>query len=143
HDADTAATHLAEAAALAERTGERHALHYDFGPANVRAWDLSLHVELGSGVQRAEQITGDPGYEAGLVSADRRAALHFDLARGFAQAEGGRDVEAVRHLDRADRIAPLRIRHDPIARELVNALDARAARRAWELSSLKARIHVG
>ncbi|MBV9730941.1 MAG: hypothetical protein JO309_16345, partial [Pseudonocardiales bacterium] len=40
------------------------------------------------------------------------------------------------HLDTADRIAPTRIRNDPIARELVVILDRRARRRVWELESL-------
>ncbi|MEU3622945.1 hypothetical protein BS329_39895 [Amycolatopsis coloradensis] len=141
-DADTAETHLGAAAELAARTGECSTLHYDFGPANVQAWSLSLAVELGTGPERAEQITRHTDYDAGLTSAERRAALHFDLARAFVQAEGARDGEAIRHLDIADRVAPLRIRHDPIAREVVAELDARAHRRAWELDSLKSRLQV-
>jgi hypothetical protein len=43
----------------------------------------------------------------------------------------------------ADRIAPTRIRNDPIARELVLTLDRRARRRAWELDSLRNRFGIG
>jgi hypothetical protein len=68
--------------------------------------------------------------------------LHFDLARGYAQAEGDRDGEAIRHLDTADRIAPTRIRNDPIARDLVLTLDRRARHRVWELDSLRNRFGV-
>jgi hypothetical protein len=143
HVGDRAREHLREAADLAERTGERNEFQFSFGPANVRAWSLSIAVELGDGAARAEQITATKGYDANLVTADRRAAMHFDLARGYAQAEGARDVESVRHLDIADRIAPQRIRHDPVAREVVAELDARARRRAWELDSLKHRLGVG
>lgn len=143
HDTDRASTHLHAAAELAERTGERNALQFSFGPANVQAWSLSIAVELGEGPARAQEITKAPGYDTGLVTADRKAALHFDLARAYAQAEGSRDLDAVRHLDLADRIAPQRIRHDPVARELVADLDIRARRRAWELESLKNRIVVG
>jgi hypothetical protein len=143
NNADAARTHLDLATELADRTGERSTLHYDFGPANVRAWSLSLAVELGAGPERAEQITGRDHYDAGLTSAERRAALHFDLARAYTQAEGARDSEAVRHLDLADQAAPLRIRHDPIAHEVLAELDMRAQRRAWELDSLKARLRVG
>ncbi len=78
-----------------------------------------------------------------LGSADRCAGLHFDLARGWAQAEGVRDVEAIRHLDAADRIAPQRIRNDPIARDLVLVLDRRARRQVWELDSLRNRFGIG
>lgn len=143
HDADQAATHLEAAAELAGRTGERNALQFSFGPANVRAWSLSIAVELGQGPERAEAISSTPGYDEGLVNADRTSALHFDLARAYAQAEGARDLDAVRHLDLADRIAPQRIRHDPVARELVAELDTRAKRRAWELESLKHRLAMG
>lgn len=52
---------------------------------------------------------------------------HFDLARSWAQAEGDRDSEALRALDTADRLAPLRMRNDPTARDhLVLTLDRRA-----------------
>lgn len=143
HDPDRAAVHLEAAAELAERTGERNALQFSFGPANVRAWSLSIAVELGNGPEQAEAITRSPGFDADLVTADRLCALHFDLARAYAQAEGPRDGDAVRHLDLADRIAPQRIRHDPVARELVAELDTRAKWRAWELESLKHRLAVG
>ncbi|MDQ3760789.1 MAG: hypothetical protein M3460_03575 [Actinomycetota bacterium] len=45
--------------------------------------------------------------------------LHFNLARGYAQAEGARDAQALRHLDTADRIAPQGIRNVPVAREVL------------------------
>ncbi|UJW32372.1 helix-turn-helix domain-containing protein [Saccharothrix sp. AJ9571] len=139
-DRDTAADHLRAAEELATRTGERSTLYYDFGPANVQAWSLTLAVEADEGPERAETIVSTPGYDEALVSDERKAALYFDLARAFAQAEGARDIEAGRYLDLADRTAPLRIRHDPLARELVDALEGRAQRRTWELSSLSHRI---
>ena len=54
-----------------------------------------------------------------------------------------RDAEAIRHLDTADRLAPQRIRMNPIARDLVIDLDRRARRRAWELDSLCNRFGLG
>jgi len=134
--------HLTAARELAERTGECNSLWFSFGPANVRAWSLSTAVELGQGPGAAEKIERTPGYTDGLVTADRRAALHFDLARAYAQAQGDRDAPALRHLDTADRIAPLRIRNDPIARELVASLDNRARMKTWELDSLRHRFGV-
>ncbi|HEV2778398.1 MAG TPA: helix-turn-helix transcriptional regulator [Actinophytocola sp.] len=138
--ADQARAHLDAARELAERTGERNRLWFSFGPANVRAWSLSIAVELGNGPGLAEQIEATPGYDESLATRDRRAALHFDIARGYGQAGGARDTAALRHLDLADRIAPQRIRHDPVARELLHELDMRARLRAWELDSLKSRL---
>jgi hypothetical protein len=90
----------------------------------------------------AEQLDDDqlPCWLQLLRSADRRAGLHLDLARAWAQSGGDRDSAAVRHLDAADRIAPIRLRHDPIARELVAELDMLARRRVWELDSLRQRF---
>lgn len=139
-DADT---HLTEARQLAEITGERNAYRYHFGPANVAAWSLSIAVELERGPSMAETLDASPALLVALDSADRRAGTHLDLSRGYAQAEGDRDNEAIRHLDSADRIAPTRIRNDPIARDLVLTLERRARRRVWELDSLRNRFGVG
>lgn len=135
-DADT---HLAEATSLARATGERNTLAWHFGPANVAAWSLAIAVERGDGPGHAERLDAEC---LTPVSAGRRSRLHLDLARGYAQAEGDRDKEAIRHLDTADRIAPTRVRNDPIARDLVLILDRRARRRVWELDSLRNRFGV-
>ena len=132
-----AETHLSEAASLAHATGERNTLAWHFGPVNVAAWSLAIAVERGDGPSHAERLDADLVVPA---SAGRRSRLHLDLARGYAQAEGSRDREAIRHLDTADRIAPTRIRNDPFARELVMTLDRRASRRVWELDSLRNRF---
>lgn len=137
--ADDADTHLTEAASLAEATGERNTLSWHFGPANVAAWSLAIAVERGDGPGRAEQLDANP---VTPLSAGRCSRLHLDLARGYAQAEGARDSEAIRHLDTADRVAPTRVRNDPIARDLVRTLDRRARRRVWELESLRNRFGV-
>jgi hypothetical protein len=140
-DADT---HLTQAAELADATGECNDLNYHFGSANVAAWSVSIGVELERGPDAAERVTTDvPRLVAALASADRRSGLHLDIARGWAQAGGDRDAEAIRYLDTADRIAPARTRNDPIARDLVLTLDRRARRRVWELDSLRNRFGVG
>jgi transcriptional regulator with XRE-family HTH domain len=132
-----AQTHLSEAADLAQRTGERNTLAWHFGPANVATWSLGMSIEQGNGTAHAERLDADlPRH----TSAGRRSRLHLDLARGYAQAEGARDTEAIRHLDTADRIAPTRIRNDPIARSLASELSARVRRRSWELDSLRNRF---
>ncbi len=132
---DEAHAHLAEAASIAKVTGEQNGLRQHFGPTNVKLWTVSIGIELCEGARLAETRV-DPTI---LGSRNRTAGMHFDLARAFSQEGGNRDVEAIQHLERADRIAPSRIRHDPIARSLLDTLDGRARRRSWEVSSLRHR----
>jgi transcriptional regulator with XRE-family HTH domain len=141
-NAGEADQHLEQAANLAEATGERNTLRYHFGPTNVDAWSLAIAVEIERGPAVAERLDTDDLDRrlAVLSSADRRAGLHLDLARAWAQAGGDRDAQALRHLDTADRIAPVRLRNDPIARELLAELGMRTRRRAWELESLRHRF---
>jgi hypothetical protein len=135
-------THLAEARSIAAHTGERNHLRFHFGPANVAAWELSLKVEAGNGPEAAERYQREPVDLSVFGSRDREAAVHFDLARAWAQAEGSRDEAVIRELDTADRLAPIRVRNDPIARDLVLDLHRRAKRRVWELDSLRNRLGV-
>ncbi|HEY2763937.1 MAG TPA: helix-turn-helix transcriptional regulator [Pseudonocardiaceae bacterium] len=136
-------THLAEARSLAAHTGERNHMRYHFGPTNVAAWELGLAVEAGNGPDAAERVAASPIDLSVFSSKGRTAYVHFDLARAWAQAEGPRDQDAVRALDAADRLAPVRLRNDPIARDLVVALNRRAPRRVWELNSLRNRFGIG
>lgn len=53
-----------------------------------------------------EPTATSPTTTCTLVTADRQAALHFDLAGAYGQANGVRDAAAIRHLNRADRLAP-------------------------------------
>lgn len=144
NDAHTAQAHLDEAGQIAVLTGERNGLGQHFGPTNVTVWRVAIGVELGQGPAVAERVLREPiDLDALSRSKDRLAALQFDLARSWAQAEGSRDAEAIRHLDAADRLAPVRLRNDPIARDLVTTLDRRAPRRVWELHSLRNRFGLG
>lgn len=136
-----AETHLGEAGALARFTGERNHMRYHFGPSNVGAWELAVAVETDRGPAAAERLAPVIDLTT-LGSPDRVAAVHFDLARAYAQADGARDGEALRHIDKADRVAPVRVRQDPLARELIELLDRRARRRVWELDSLKNRVGI-
>ncbi|MGB6165029.1 MAG: helix-turn-helix transcriptional regulator [Pseudonocardiaceae bacterium] len=136
------ATHLAEARSLAAHTGERNHLRYHFGPTNVAAWELGLAVEAGTGPVVAERLATSPIDLPVFGSKGRAAYGHFDLARAWAQAEGSHDGEALRALDTADLLAPVRVRNDPIARDLVLSLDRRAPRRVWELDSLRNRFGI-
>jgi transcriptional regulator with XRE-family HTH domain len=137
------ATHLTEARSLAAHTGERNHMRYHFGPTNVAAWELGLAVEAGTGPDAAERTREAPIDLSVFRSKGRTAYVHFDLARAWAQAEGSHDQEALRALDVADRLAPVRLRNDPIARDLVMTLGRRARRRVWELDSLRSRFGIG
>ncbi|MDQ4031563.1 MAG: hypothetical protein M3332_04575 [Actinomycetota bacterium] len=142
-DSTTAHEHLDEAGRIAALTGERNGLRQHFGPTNVNVWRVATGAELGQGPAVAERVERESIDLDTLGSKDRIAALHCDLARGYAQAEGNRDGEAIRHLDTADRIAPTCIRNDPIARDLALILERRARRRVWELDSLRNRFGIG
>jgi hypothetical protein len=137
-----ATTHLDEARDLAKAVGERNHMRYHFGPANVGAWELTIAVESCNGPEVAERHTTIPINLAAFRSRDREASFQFDLARAWAQAGGDRDDQVIRALDTADRLAPIRVRTDPIARDLVFDVDRRAKRRLWELTSLKNRLGV-
>ncbi len=141
--AEDAHSHLDTAAEIAARIGEHNGFAQHFGPTNVAAWRLTIGIELGEGARVAEEaIRAQVAIEA-LGSRERSSSFHLDLARALVQGGKYRDGEAIRHLDIADRIAPQRIRPDPIARELVATLDRRARRRVWELDSLRNRLGVG
>lgn len=141
--ADDAHAHLDEAAHLADRVGERNGMRQHFGPTNVAAWRVSIGVELAEGAKAHEDVMATPIDIAALGSRERSSSLHFDFARVLAQEDGPRDADVIRYLDTADRIAPQRMRNDPIARDLVVILDRRATRRVWELDSLCNRFGVG
>ncbi|MGH3669382.1 MAG: hypothetical protein ACRDSH_01920 [Pseudonocardiaceae bacterium] len=127
---------------MAQRVGERNGMRQHFGPTNVAAWQVSIGVELAEGAKAYEDATAmSIGIES-LGSRERASSLHFDFARVLAQEGGQRDADVIHHLDKADRIAPQRIRNDPIARDLVLTLDRRARRRVWELDSLRHRFGV-
>jgi hypothetical protein len=137
---DDARGHLDEAAAIAGRIGEHNGLRMHFGPTNVAVWRLGIGIELGEGGRAYHEVIRTPLDVAALNSKERSSALYFDLARALVQDGARHDAEAIRHLDTADRLAPTRIRNDPIARDLVRILNRRARRQVWELDSLRNRF---
>jgi transcriptional regulator with XRE-family HTH domain len=140
---DEAHAHLDEAGTIAARIGECNSMRRHFGPTNVRLNRLGIGVELGEGGRAYAEITRTPLDVDALGSPTASSEMHLDLARALVQDGPNRDAEAIRHLDTADRLAPQRIRMDPIARDLVIDLDRRARRRAWELDSLCNRFGLG
>ncbi len=128
--------HLDQARTLAARTGERNTAMLHFGPTNVALWTLSVGADLGEGPRDYERVHRDPLDVQRLRSRERTGSYHFDAARALTQHGGDRDDEAIRHLDLADRAAPVRMRNDPITRELTEELTQRARRYLREVDSL-------
>ena len=116
---DDARGHLDEARKIAARIGECNGLRMHFGSTNAEVWRLGIGVELGEGGRAYEQATRTRVDVAALNSREKSAAWHFDLARALVQDSARRDSEAIQHLDTADRLAPIRIRNEPLARDLV------------------------
>ena len=141
--AEDAHAHLDEATHIAGRVGERNGMRQHFGPTNVAAWRVAIGVELAEGAKVYDDVMAAPIDIAALGSRERSSSLHFDLARVLAQEDGERDADVIRYLDTADRIAPQRIRNDPIAPDLVLTLDRRARYQVWELDSLRNRFGIG
>jgi hypothetical protein len=139
-DRDTAAAQLAEAVRVAARIGEQPARWEAFGPANAGVWGVTLAVEAGdagTALERADQVN-----PADLITQGRVAALHLERARAHAML--GRYEHAVAELQAGERACALRIRCDPLARDLVATLLERARRQAGgrDLRGLASRMGV-
>jgi transcriptional regulator with XRE-family HTH domain len=126
NDHQGAAEQATEAAALAERDGERAEAWELFGPANVGVWRTSLAVEAGEA--EAALTYADQVEPRDLASHNRRAALRLEKARAYAML--GKDSDAVREMRQAERISPAQTRNNPLIRELVRDMLSRARREA-------------
>ncbi len=111
-----------------------------FGPTNVLIHTASVAAELGDPRAVLETATGiDPeALPPGLNG--RRLQVHLDLA--WAQTQARRDVEAVLHLQQAERVAPEALRYNTIAREMVRELLRRSRRPCAGLSGLATRAGI-
>lgn len=138
--ADDTHAHLAEADAVADRTGEGGFAGLCFGPTNIGFWRVAIAVELGEG-GRVDEIARTVTPEV-VDSASRRAAFFSDLGRGYAQVR--RDDRAVRAFCVAERLAPQRIRTSTVVRETVGDILRRARREAGgqQLRALARRVGV-
>lgn len=117
---------LAEARQVAARTGQCNAFWLAFGPVNVELWRLSIAVETGEAGRAVEIGNGiDPRQ---IPVRSRRSSYWVDLGRGLAQA--GRSEAALRALMQAESLAPVRVRNNPFAREIVGDQLRRAIRSA-------------
>lgn len=138
---EDAETPLREARAAAARTGECNSFWLAFGPVNVELWRLAIAVETGEG-GRAVEIGSriDPDL---IPVRSRRSSYFVDLGRALAQA--GHRNDALRALLQAETLAPVRVRNNPFAREIVSDLMRRALHSAGgiELRGMAHRMGVG
>lgn len=112
-----AEVHLAEAAAIAARTGETESWDLAWGPRNVALWRLAYQLDTGRAGNAIEtaasiSVTGLP--------AVRQVYFWLDQAR--AHLTVGREREAVRMLLAAERIGPQHARSSTAARETARGL---------------------
>ncbi|GAA0552820.1 helix-turn-helix transcriptional regulator [Paractinoplanes ferrugineus] len=130
----------AEAAALAEHTGETTTLALYFGPTNVGIWRIGIEVD-GDDPGRAAEVARDtnPGV---LAYGFRQVFYYADTARALARLR--KDQEAIRFLLTAERIAPQHVHTSAVAQETTRALLERSRRLAGgsELRGLCERMRV-
>jgi transcriptional regulator with XRE-family HTH domain len=139
-DRDASEAQLAEAVAVAGRTGETARPWEAFGPANAGVWAVTLAVEAGEpglALDRAANVN-----PSDLVSAGRVAALHLEKARALSMI--GRTAQAIAELRTGEKACPLRIRCDTLARDLVGTMLERSRKEAGgrELRGLAWRMGV-
>lgn len=119
-------SHLLEAAELAERTGDQNAFELYFGPTNLGVWRVSIAVEQGEPGRAREFSRGVRASE--LPGRCRQATFYQDLGRALAQ--DGRPREAAQALLQAERLNPVEIRNNALARGLAMDLLPRLPRTA-------------
>ncbi|MFD8947609.1 helix-turn-helix domain-containing protein [Streptomyces xanthophaeus] len=114
-----AATHLAEAERLAQRTGETRDWHLNFGLINTAIHRVSLNTALGRHGDAAD--AGEGLHPETITAPGRRMAYHADLGRALAHIRG-REGDATRQLLLAEQAGPQRLRADPLVRDCVTYL---------------------
>ena len=142
-DQDMAATHVAEASALAARMEPAVGTwaHLWFGRTNVGIWRISLAVELGEH-QTAIEVAKAVHPEV-LPGISRQADFWAEIGRALVASKKTQD-KGVRVLLHAEQLAPQRIYHDIFVRETIADLLRQALRAAGgrELRSLAWRLGV-
>ncbi|MFK3982784.1 helix-turn-helix domain-containing protein [Micromonospora sp. NPDC050397] len=116
-DAGTAESHLAEAARIAQRTGETTSWDMAWGPRNVALWQMAHQLDTGrpgEAVETAARVRVDG------LPAVRQVYFYMDMARGHVDL--GHDRDAVRWLLTAERTGQQHTRSSTSARETARAL---------------------
>jgi transcriptional regulator with XRE-family HTH domain len=136
NDPDTAYGQLDRASQIAARLGEgRGEYNTEFGPANVRLYEIAVAVELGDA---GRALRAAANVDTTGLSAERQARMLIDVARAHAQR---RQVsEAVAALLQAEAITPEQIRSHALVRRLVSDLLTMQDPPASELRDLAKRL---
>jgi transcriptional regulator with XRE-family HTH domain len=118
---------LAEAVALAARTGETRSFGLYFGPTNVNLWRIAEEAD-GGDPDHATRIAATTNPNV-LGIANRKVFYFTDSARALARTRG-KEQEAIRLLLAAERLAPQHIHCSMLVRETARALLDRSQRQA-------------
>jgi transcriptional regulator with XRE-family HTH domain len=118
NDPDLAYGQLEQASQVAGRLGEGHnEYNTEFGPANVRLYEIAVAVELGDA---GRALRAAAAVDTSGLSAERRARMLIDVARAHAQRRQVDD--AVAALLQAEAITPEQVRSHALVRQLVSDL---------------------
>jgi transcriptional regulator with XRE-family HTH domain len=110
--------HLAEARAIAQRTGDGGWYELAWGPSNVCVHEVASAVELEQPTRALEAAAR--AHLSDALPTSRRGHFHIDLAR--AQVWHGDREAAHRSLLTAEKLTPDQTRNHPMARESVRML---------------------
>ncbi|MFC6885002.1 MULTISPECIES: helix-turn-helix domain-containing protein [Actinomadura] len=142
-DGERAEHWLDEARRIAARVPDEPLANWQsFSATNVGVWDVTVGVERGVAGAGVLELTGAVREEK-LGRSSRRAAYLADVGRGLARDPRTRG-DAVRWLQRAERVAPQRIRNSVAVRESIAVMleQARVASQGRELRGMAARMGV-
>ena len=118
NDPDLAYAQLERASLVAGRLGEEHdEYNTEFGPANVRLYEIAVAVELGDA---GRALRAAATVDTSSLSAERQARMLIDVARAHAQRR--QISEAVAALLHAEAITPEQVRGHALVRQLVSDL---------------------
>ena len=118
NDPDLAYAQLEQASLVAGRLGEGHdEYNTEFGPANVRLYEIAVAVELGDA---GRALRAAAAVDTSSLSAERQARMLIDVARAHAQRR--QISEAVAALLHAEAITPEQVRGHALVRQLVSDL---------------------
>jgi transcriptional regulator with XRE-family HTH domain len=118
NDPDLAYAQLEQASLVAGRLGEGHdEYNTEFGPANVRLYEIAVAVELGDA---GRALRAAAAVDTSSLSAERQARMLIDVASAHAQRR--QISEAVAALLHAEAITPEQVRGHALVRQLVSDL---------------------
>jgi transcriptional regulator with XRE-family HTH domain len=121
-----AATYMDEAKRIAAATGDTMTLSLFFGPTNIQIWEISMETDGGDPARAVALARGTE--PARVPHVGRQVTYHVDTGRALAYL--GRDDDALMMLMTAERLAPTRVRADPLVWETARDVVERRKRKA-------------